>query len=245
MQHNQVKPYQKSDATKKEEVTSMFDRIAPFYDLLNGVLSAGIDTLWRRKAIKTVQTRNTDLAILDIATGTADLALEANKQLDAKEIIGLDISQKMIDIGNKKIQKKGLDNTIKLELGDSENLHYDTGYFDVVTAAFGVRNFGDLKKGLSEMHRVLKPGGEMIVLEFSRPTIFPFKQMFNLYFKYILPLIGRFTSKDPRAYSYLYESVQVFPDYDKFGEILKDIGFKQVKWRALSLGICTIYHSVK
>ncbi len=244
MEHNQVRPYQHSDTSKKQEVTSMFDKIAPFYDFLNGLLSAGIDSIWRRKAIKTLTAKNPK-SLLDIATGTADLAIEANKQLALTKIVGLDISPGMIEIGNRKINKKGLSNIISLEVGDSENLHYSSGSFDVVTAAFGVRNFENLKAGLSEMYRVLADDGQVLILEFSRPTIFPFKQLFNTYFKYILPTIGKVTSKDPKAYKYLYESVQLFPDYDEFASILEEIGFKKVTWKALSLGICTIYHAEK
>ncbi len=244
MEHNQVRPYQQTDISKKQEVTSMFDKIAPFYDFLNGFLSAGIDSIWRRKAIKTLAAKQPK-SLLDIATGTADLAIEADRQLDLEKIVGMDISPGMIEIGQKKVQKRGLNERITLEVGDSENLNYSTGSFDAVSAAFGVRNFENLNAGLKEMHRVLSDNGQLLILEFSRPTIFPFKQLFNTYFKYILPTIGKLTSKDPKAYKYLYESVQLFPDYDEFASILKEIGFKKVTWKALSLGICTIYHAEK
>lgn len=238
-----VKPYG-ADTSKKEQVTQMFDKIAPRYDLLNRVLSLGIDTIWRKKAIAQLD-KTQHRRILDVATGTADMCVEINKQLKPDEIIGLDISSQMIEYGKVKIDKKGLSDTIKLEVGDSENMRFPDGSFDAATVAFGVRNFGDLRAGLREMNRVIKPGGKIIILEFSKPLYFPFKQLFNLYFKYILPLIGKLSSKDKKAYSYLYESVQAFPDYDRFGDILRDVGFRSVQWKALSLGICTIYSGEK
>ena len=243
LKENTVTPYE-TEATKKAQVTAMFNKIAGKYDLLNRVLSLGIDTIWRKKAISNLNIED-HRKILDVATGTADMCLEINKQLDPTEIVGLDISEKMIEFGNKKVDKKGLSEIIKLEVGDSENMRFDTDYFDAATAAFGVRNFGDLKKGLSEMHRVLRPGGKIVILEFSRPIYFPFKQLFNLYFKHLLPLIGKLSSKDKKAYKYLYESVQVFPDYDRFANILESVGFRSVSWKALSLGICTIYCGTK
>lgn len=244
MSKTQVTPYQEANEDKKGQVTRMFDKIAPYYDLLNAVLSAGIDTIWRRKAIATLASTNPSL-VLDIATGTADLAVETIRQFPKAKVIGLDISVEMLEVGRKKISKKNLDKQIELVTGDSENLPYDTDHFDGVTAAFGVRNFGNLKAGLAEMYRVLKPGGKVVILEFSRPTAFPIKQVYNAYFKYVLPVIGKVTSKDPRAYKYLYESVQSFPDYGNFDIILKEIGFKNTTWNALSLGICTIYSGVK
>lgn len=238
-----VTPYVES-GSKKEQVTSMFDKIAPKYDLLNRVLSLGIDTIWRKKAISHLNTTDHKV-ILDVATGTADVALEINKQLHPQEIIGMDISSEMVNFGKKKIVKKGLTDIIKLEVGDSEGMRYEDGYFDAVTVAFGVRNFGNLEKGLGEMHRVLRPGGKTVILEFSRPKIFPFKQLFNFYFKNILPKIGGSTSSDDKAYDYLYRSVQAFPDYEAFAEILERVGFRSVEWKSLSLGICTIYTGIK
>ena len=196
-----VKPYQ-AEGSKKTQVGKMFDNIAPYYDFLNRLLSARMDVLWRRKAIGLIKNRAAK-KILDVATGTADLTVEINRQLQPDQIIGMDLSHEMLEVGRKKIAKKGLDKLIRLDQGDSENLQYATNTFDVATAAFGVRNFEDLKAGLAEMHRVLKTNGQIVVLEFSRPTIFPFKQLFNLYFKYVLPLIGKVTSKDPKAYQYL------------------------------------------
>ncbi|MEM6318248.1 MAG: bifunctional demethylmenaquinone methyltransferase/2-methoxy-6-polyprenyl-1,4-benzoquinol methylase UbiE [Bacteroidota bacterium] len=222
----------------------MFDNIAPYYDFLNRLLTLRIDVLWRRKAIKAIENRQAK-HILDVATGTADLTVEINKQLQPEKIIGMDLSNEMLKIGRKKIADKGLNNLIRLDQGDSENLQYETGTFDAVTVAFGVRNFENLQKGLKEINRVLKNSGQIVVLEFSRPTIFPFKQLFNLYFKYILPLIGKVTSKDPKAYQYLYESVQAFPDGEDFLAVLKESGFNSNKCKKLSLGICSIYIGFK
>lgn len=241
---NEVKPYTSQEGHKKEQVTQMFDGIAPYYDLLNRLLSLGIDTVWRKKAIKIVASHHPS-TMLDVATGTADLAIEAHRQIPSLQVQGIDISSQMIAKGNEKLEKKQLTSSIRLEVGDSEALPYSTNTFDVVTAAFGVRNFGNLEKGLKEMHRVTQAKGQILILEFSRPRLFPFKQLFNAYFKYILPVIGRIKSKDPRAYSYLYESVQAFPDYENFGKILEKVGYKNVTWKPLSLGICTIYCGTK
>ena len=243
MSNNVVKPYEK-DSSKKEQVTNMFDNIASKYDLLNGVLTLGIDKSWRRKAVAQLNS-NDHQKILDVATGTADIAIEINKQISPKEIIGLDISSEMINYGNKKLNKQSLDKVISLEVGDSENMRFPDGYFDATTVSFGVRNFGNLEKGLSEMYRVTRNGGKVVILEFSKPTMFPFKQGYNFYFKYILPTIGKLTSKDPKAYKYLYESVQAFPDYDNFADILRKVGFRSVVWTSLTLGICTIYTGSK
>ena len=238
-----VTPYEES-SDKKVQVTKMFDKIAPYYDYLNRLLTVGIDTIWRSKAIEVMSTGNPK-QILDIATGTADLAIEAAKKLNPDHVTGMDISKEMLAIGSKKVFNKKLNDIITLEQGDSEFLKYEDNSYDLVSSAFGVRNFQDLKKGLSEMYRVLSPGGQIVVLEFSRPKKFPIKQAFNLYFKNILPLIGKIKSKDDKAYKYLYESVQVFPDYNRFTDILDQIGFKESKWSSLSFGICTIYSATK
>jgi len=238
-----VKPYEQQ-GSKKEQVTSMFDNIAPKYDLLNRVLTVGIDRIWRKKAIAKLDPK-IHRTILDVATGTADVAIELHKQLAPAKIIGMDISPEMINYGNQKVAKHNLQEIITLEVGDSENLSYTSDQFDAVTAVFGVRNFENLEKGLSEMYRVTRPEGKLVILEFSRPKIFPFKQIYNIYFKHILPFIGKKTSKDPKAYTYLYESVQAFPDYERFGNILEKVGFRSVQWTSLSLGICTIYTGIK
>lgn len=235
----QVKPYDQQ-GSKKQQVSRMFDNIAPYYDLLNRVLSLGIDTIWRKKAINQIKADQPKV-ILDVATGTADVALEIANRLQAEKIVGLDISAEMLEIGRKKVAKKDLSELITLQQGDSENMPFADNTFDAITVAFGVRNFENLEKGLKEMNRVLKKDGKLVVLEFSRPTLFPFKQLFNGYFKYILPQIGRLTSKDPKAYSYLYESVQAFPDGKDFIKVLEATGYQENKNIPLSLGICSIY----
>ncbi len=239
-----VKPYSKEDDDKKRQVSRMFDTIAPYYDFLNRFLSLGIDISWRKKAIDTLKDSNKEL-ILDVATGTADMPIMMMKRIKPTKVIGLDISKEMLEVGRKKVAKNGMEKAIELTYGDSENLPFEDNSFDAVTVAFGVRNFENIDKGILEMKRVLKPNGKMVILEFSKPTIFPFKQGFNLYFKYILPFIGKVTSKDPKAYEYLYRSVQAFPDGEKFVNILKKHGFKNNKCKPLTLGICSIYTSEK
>ena len=239
----EVKPYN-SVEDKKEQVSKMFNRIAPYYDFLNRLLSLGIDVQWRKKAIRQLESAQPKL-ILDVATGTADLALESVRTLNPEKVIGVDISTEMLDIGRSKIKKRGLSTIIELKEGDSENLPFEDNTFDAITVAFGVRNFENLEKGLSEMRRVLKDGGKLIVLEFSKPSLFPFKQVFQFYFKYMLPLIGKLTSKDPRAYKYLYESVQAFPDGERFMNILAKTGYKSNQCKPLTLGICSIYSGEK
>lgn len=239
----EVKPYS-TQGGKKDQIEAMFDNIAPSYDLLNRVLSLGIDKSWRKKAIQELSGLQLN-KVLDVATGTADLAIEAHKQFNVPHIEGVDISNKMLDIGREKLAKLDLANTIHLQQADSENLPYNDDHFDAATVAFGVRNFENLQKGINEMLRVLKPGGKVVILEFTKPTAFPFKQGFNAYFKYLLPVIGKVKSKDPKAYQYLYESVQAFPDYEKFLEVMRTAGFKESKWSKLSFGICAIYTGVK
>ena len=243
MQKEQVKPYTQV-GSKKSQVSKMFDNIAPWYDFLNHFLSLGIDITWRKKAIKGLKKYNPKV-ILDVATGTGDLAIEANRQLSPDKIIGVDISTEMLEVGRKKIVKKKLAEQIELLYGDSEHLPFPDNTFDAVTVAFGVRNFENLNKGLKEMNRVLKPGGSVVVLEFSRPTLFPFKQLYNFYFKNLLPVIGRITSKDPKAYSYLYESVQAFPDGADFIKELENTGYRSATYKPLTLGICSIYRATK
>ena len=238
-----VKPYLEP-GSKKRQVSRMFNHIAPYYDFLNHLLSLGIDIQWRKRAIKELP-QGAGLHILDVATGTADLALEIHRQLKPEKIYGVDISRDMLDIGRAKIREKGWQGIIELQDGDSENLHFERDTFDAVTVAFGVRNFENLEAGLAEMFRVLKPGGRIVVLEFSKPRVFPFRQIFNAYFKYLLPLIGRLTSKDPRAYHYLFESVQAFPDGAAFLQVLGQAGFQKTKCIPLTLGVCSIYVGIK
>ena len=240
-----VKPYE-VDGSKKQQVSKMFDNIAGKYDFLNHFLSLNMDKTWRRKMIaelNSVQPKT----VLDVATGTGDVAINTIKQLKINDlkIEGVDISAEMLNVGRKKIQTEGLSERIVLTLGDSEQLPYQGNKFDAVTVAFGVRNFENLERGIQEMHRVLRGGGKLVVLEFSKPTTFPFRQLYNFYFKNILPLIGKVTSQDDRAYTYLYESVQAFPDGENFLTVLNKIGFKDTQCKPLTLGICTIYTGYK
>jgi len=236
-----VTPYNKTEG-KKKQVTKMFDNIAGSYDFLNHSLSFGMDNIWRKIAIKKLT--NNPSSILDIATGTADFAISASKYTKAN-ITGIDISQGMLDIGNQKITKKGLADRINLELADSEELPFDNNSFDALTAGFGVRNFEDLNKGLSEMHRTLKSAGIVAILEPAEPTSFPLKQFYNLYFHYILPTIGSWISKDKNAYKYLPESVDAFPSGNKFIAKLEEAGFKECKYFPLTFGIVSLYVAIK
>ncbi len=233
-----VKPYNQKES-KKEEVRNMFNNISGRYDFLNRVLSLRIDKLWRKKVLKEVAKDNPNY-ILDVATGTADLAIECSK-IKGTQIEGIDISDKMIDVGIEKVKLKNLTSVITLKVDDAEALSFDDNTFDVVTVAFGVRNFEDLDKGLREMHRVIKPGGKLVVLEFSKPTSFPFKQLYLFYFKNILPLVGRIISKDKRAYSYLFESVDSFPFGKAFTDILAKNGYNNNICKPLTLGIASMY----
>jgi demethylmenaquinone methyltransferase / 2-methoxy-6-polyprenyl-1,4-benzoquinol methylase len=239
-----VTPYNDSAAGKKAQVEQMFDKIAPKYDLLNRVLSLGIDVSWRKKALGYLKADQPQ-EMLDVATGTADVAIMAAKMLQPKHIIGIDIANQMLDFGRVKIKDQNLNGVIDLETGDSENLRFADQSFDAVTVAFGVRNFENLEKGLSEMARVLRPNGRVVILEFSKPNVFPFKQLYNAYFRYVLPFVGRLTSRDVRAYTYLFESVQVFPEGDDFISILSKTGFHQAQCERLTLGICSIYSAIK
>lgn len=238
-----VVPYKQDSSGKKEQVARMFDSISGKYDFLNHFLSLGIDIRWRKKAIKLLASGNPKL-ILDVATGTGDFAVET-LALNPDKVIGVDISEGMLEVGRKKMIAKGYDKKIELRSGDSENLPFEENKFDAVIVAFGVRNFENLEKGLEEMRRVLKPGGQVVVLEFSKPRSFPFKQLYNFYFKYILPLVGKLVSRDPAAYTYLPESVQAFPDGNDFINILNRIGYKETKCKPLTLGISSLYTAIK
>ena len=235
----EVKPYN-TKASKKEEIEAMFDNVAGRYDFLNRLLSMGVDISWRRRLIKELKKYEIQ-SLLDMATGTADLAIMSAKALPNVQITGIDLSKNMIAKGDEKLKQKKLQSQITLRVGDSENLDIEDQTFDASMVAFGVRNFENLKKGLSELHRVMRNGAPLMILEFSRPTIFPVKQVFNLYFRWVLPAIGKLFSKDPKAYTYLYESVQAFPEYDNMQGILEDVGFKNCRWHALTFGICTLY----
>ena len=239
----EVKPYNQVDKSKKQEVAEMFDNISARYDFLNHFLSLGIDKLWRRKAIK--QLRSIPVKkIIDIATGTGDFAIAALK-LNPEEVIGLDISAGMLAVGEQKMIKNKFDSIIKMQLGDSENIPYDSNYFDALTVGFGVRNFENLELGLAEMLRVLKPGGKAVILEFSKPKRFPIKQIFGFYSRYFIPFFGKRISKDAQAYSYLPESVAAFPEGKDFEDILRKIGYKNIESTLVSGGIATIYAGIK
>lgn len=232
-----------SNLSKKEQVADMFNNIAGKYDFLNHFFSLGIDKGWRKKAITSIADIQPG-TILDIATGTGDLAIAASK-LNPKNVTGIDISSGMLEIGKQKIKDSGLDGTITLQLGDSENLAFADDSFDAITCAYGVRNFENLEAGLREMCRVMRPGGRLAILEFSHPKTFPVKQGYQFYFKYILPFLGKLVSKHKTAYSYLPESVMAFPEGQRFADILTQCGFKAAKARPLTLGITTLYTATK
>lgn len=238
-----VVPYKNQHSGKKEQVTLMFNNISKHYDLLNHLLSLGVDIYWRKQAIKMLKPENPKY-ILDVATGTGDFAIEA-LSLKPDKIIGVDISEGMLAVGRKKLQRKHLQDKIELRMGDSERLLFDDNIFDAVIVAFGVRNFENLEKGLTDMYRVLKPGGSVVILEFSKPQRFPLKQLYNFYFKSVLPVVGRVVSKDQSAYTYLPESVQAFPDGKAFLEVLSTVGFKNTICKTLSFGISSIYMGKK
>ncbi len=238
-----VIPYKENTGSKKEQVATMFNNISKKYDFLNHFLSFGIDIIWRKKAIRLLKDTQPK-QLLDIATGTGDFAISALK-LNPKKVTGIDISEGMLSVGREKIKNKGLQDIIELKLGDSENLEFDDNTFDAYTVGFGVRNFENLEKGLTEMLRVLKPNGTAIILEFSKPKIFPIKQIYNIYFNRVLPAIGRLFSKDNCAYNYLPESVDAFPDGEKFKEILSRIGYKKIESTLLMFGIASIYKANK
>ncbi len=237
-----VTPYN-SDNSKKEQVATMFNNIAPKYDFLNHFFSLGIDILWRKKAVKLLQ-KDCPKVILDLATGTGDFAFEA-LSLNPEKIIGMDISEGMLEMGREKVKKRGLNHKIELKYGDSENLPLETNSVDAITIGFGVRNFENLEKGLAEMLRVLKPGGSAVILEFSKPKAFPIKQLYNFYFNRIMPVLGKIVSKDSAAYTYLPESVQAFPEGKDFLAILDQLGYKETKAIKVSGGIATIYQGRK
>jgi demethylmenaquinone methyltransferase/2-methoxy-6-polyprenyl-1,4-benzoquinol methylase len=239
----QVKPIKDSQASKKEQVEQMFDSIAHRYDFLNHFLSVGIDKRWRRTAVESLRGSRPE-RILDVATGTGDFAFETLKRLSPKEIVGVDLSEGMLEKARAKAERKN-SGEIRFLKGDSENLAFGDNIFDAVTVAFGVRNFGDLEKGLSEIYRVLKPGGKLVVLEFSKPVAFPVKQLYNFYFKRMLPVAGRLVSKDATAYTYLPASVQAFPEGKRFLDILNNLGYTQCTNRPLTFGICSLYTGLK
>lgn len=238
-----VVPYHDDPRAKKQQVARMFDNISRRYDFLNHFLSLGIDVSWRRKAIRILRGFRPKF-LLDVATGTGDFAIEA-LSLNPEKIIGVDISEGMLEVGRKKLKERGLDSRIELRSGDSEKLPFEDNFFDAVIVAFGVRNFESPEAGLREMLRVVKPGGTVVILEFSRPSKFPMKQLYNLYFTAILPRIGRWISRDNSAYRYLPESVKAFPDGNSFLEVLAELGYKHPQCNPLTFGISSLYWGSK
>ncbi len=238
-----VIPYKESEESKKAQVALMFNNISRRYDLLNRVLSLGIDVQWRKKAVAILKAHRPE-TVLDVATGTADFAIAAVKA-GPKKITGVDISEQMLAVGREKITKLKLNDTIELLSGDSENLAFQDNYFDAVIVSFGVRNFENLEKGMSEIRRVMKPGALLIVLEFSKPNGFFFKHLYNFYFRFILPSIGKLISKDTSAYRYLPDSVNAFPYGKAFTSILDKTGFKNTQCKELTFGVSSIYTGIK
>jgi len=247
MTKKEVTPYKDSSLGKKAQVTKMFDSVSSNYDFLNRILTFGLDIVWRKKVVKLVSNHlkgEKTKKILDIATGTGDLAIMLSKISDAK-IIGLDISEGMLNVGKQKVKNKKLEHKIEMVLGDSEKLSFDENTFEAITVGFGVRNFEDLDKGLKEIHRVLKPNGIFVVLETSQPSKFPMKQLFKFYSKYVIPTIGGLFSKDKKAYKYLPESASKFPYGERFNNILAKNGFNRTVNKPVAFGIASIYTAIK
>ncbi len=242
MEHDTITPYKTSEE-KKEQVAQMFDNIAGRYDFLNSLLSLGIHKGWRKKCVKLIADKNPQV-ILDVATGTADFAIECAK-LNPQKIIGVDISEGMMNSGRVKLKNLKLDALITLETGNAETLVYSDNTFDAIVVGFGVRNFQNLEKGLSNLYRILKPGGQLVILEFAYPTNWLVKTVYTFYFSYITPFIGKLFSKDNRAYSYLTESVKAFPNNQNFVAILNKISYKNTSYKSLSFGVAAIYKAEK
>ena len=239
-EHDTVVPFKKSTEAKKKQVEEMFDKIAFRYDFLNHFLSAGVDVGWRKKAIRQLESIRPK-KVLDVATGTGDVAILTYKILKPEAIVGIDISEGMLDIGKKKIKTLGLQKHIELLKGDSETINFEDNSFDAVTVAFGVRNFENLEKGLREIKRVLRPGGKVVILECTKPTLPIIKNLYNFYLNIVAPALGKLISKNKNAYQYLNDSVQKFPEREVFTNILKKTGYKNPTCETLSLGICCIY----
>ena len=238
-----IKPYNQ-DATKTQQVEAMFDNIASTYDTLNHRLSWNIDRYWRKKAIKRLAA-HAPKKILDIATGTGDFAIQACQQLPEVQITAVDISEGMMQVGRQKVKEKGLQQHIQFEREDCTALSYPDNTFDAITTAFGIRNFASLDKGLEEMCRVLRPGGQLCILELTQPMSFPMRQLFHIYSHTVLPLYGRLISKDTEAYSYLTKTIEAFPQGERMMNILRQAGFREAEFQRLTLGICTLYFATK
>jgi demethylmenaquinone methyltransferase / 2-methoxy-6-polyprenyl-1,4-benzoquinol methylase len=241
--HDSIKPFS-DESPKKAQVSEMFDRIAPRYDFMNRFLSIGIDKTWRKKAIKYFKKDRPNI-ILDVATGTGDMAIMANRLLETEKIIGIDISEKMLEMGRGKIARAGLDAKIELVSGDGETINFPDNTFDGVMVAFGVRNFENLDQGLREILRVMKPGAQLVVLEFSKPRIPGIKSLYNFYMGVLAPQLARWFNQNKQAYQYLNESAKAFPDRQLFVDILNQTGFSNTYYQSLSLGICCIYSARK
>jgi len=238
--HDHIIPFKDSDKTKKQQVAEMFDQIAGKYDLMNRFLSARTDVGWRKKAIRKLKKFNPK-QVLDVATGTGDMAILACRILDPDLITGIDISDNMLELGRKKVEREGLAGKIQLQSGDSEAINFNENTFDAVMVAFGVRNFENLENGLSEMKRVLKPGGRLLILEFSKPRRKVVKSLYNLYMRIIAPQVARWFRQNKEAYLYLCESANAFPDRHYFTDILNKVGYTDTGCKPLTLGICSIY----
>ena len=239
----EIKPYN-NEGEKKEQVEQMFDNIAPTYDLLNHMLSMGIDKRWRKKAINWLKPYQPRI-MMDVATGTGDFAIKACKMLHPDSLIGTDISEGMMKIGQEKVNSEGLQQVISFKKEDCTALSFADNRFDAITVAFGVRNFDNLDKGLAEMCRVLKPGGHLVILELTAPDRFPMKQLFSVYSKAVIPMIGKMLSKDQSAYRYLPDTMKAFPQGEVMQGILTRAGFSQVSFKRLTFGICTLYTATK
>lgn len=242
--HDHIVPFKASDESKKEQVKNMFDKIAFRYDFLNRFLSFGIDKSWRRKALSMLK-GDAPAVILDVATGTGDFAIMADAILHPQKIVGIDISEGMLEIGRKKLQKAGLANRIELKEGDSEAISFPENSFDAVTVAFGVRNFESLEQGLVEIKRVMRPGAKLIVVEATYPSTPVIRQLFHFYMNYVTPVIGKLFSKNRQAYQYLNDSVKHFPEKKNFIKVLNQLGYRNAFYKTLTLGTCTIYCAEK
>ena len=242
--HDHIIPYKDSEVSKKEQVADMFNSIAGRYDFMNRFLSLGTDMNWRKKAIRQLK-KDRPHIILDVATGTGDMSILAAKLLNPEKIIGIDISEQMLELGRKKVEKERLGDKITLQTGDSETIKFAENTFDAVMADFGVRNFQDLEKGLKEMLRVLKPGGQVLILEFSKPRRKPVRSLYNLYMGIVAPEVAKWFRQNKQAYDYLNESSNAFPDRQEFINILNKVGFTDTRFKSLSLGICCIYSGKK